>query len=322
MWATTPPSASTQPFPAAYAHMPAKPSSHSSWRPAPPAPAGRPGRRRRARRRRRRRPRPDALHDLGQVTRPLHGHREAGEVVGVGAGAPGPRTGRSRSAPDVPPHAVQPTGPYVKCRSVPDIGQRDPEQVAATLTRWLATKSDDGRRPRGLRRPGPRLQRLLQRDHPVPHPLGRRRGAAPRRPGGTDQAPALPGRRVLDPVPGDARPGRRRVGRPAPPPRPLRGGPPVPRGAVLHHGPHRGPGALRQHPLHHGGLGASRPRPSSRSACGGAGSTRWPRCTGRTGGPSGWTGWATPPGARRGSSSRCRTTGTSSTGRPRARRCR
>ena len=32
----------------------------------------------------------------------------------------------------------------VECRSVPDISQRDPEEVAAILTRWLATKSPGG----------------------------------------------------------------------------------------------------------------------------------------------------------------------------------
>ena len=28
---------------------------------------------------------------------------------------------------------------------MPDISERDPDQVAATLSRWLATKSADGR---------------------------------------------------------------------------------------------------------------------------------------------------------------------------------
>ena len=37
--------------------------------------------------------------------------------------------------------------PSVECRSVPDISQRDPDQVAAILSRWLATKSADGSGP-------------------------------------------------------------------------------------------------------------------------------------------------------------------------------
>ena len=83
--------------------------------------------------------------------------------------------------------------------------------------------------------------------------------------------------------------------RPPPAARLVRGGSAVPRRALLHHGPRRGPRPGRQPPLHDGGLGHRGHARAAGSACGGAASTRWPRCTGPTGAPSAWTGWWPAP---------------------------
>ena len=57
--------------------------------------------------------------------------------------------------------------------------------------------------------------------------------------------------------------------------------------------------------------------PEQQERCGGAASTPWPRSTGPIGGPSASGGWTIPPGGGPVLTSRCRTTGTSSTGPPR-----
>ena len=239
--------------------MPAKPSSQPRRRRAPPAPAGPPGRPRRARRRP-----PGGPDPTGRTTRArspvaLDGHREAGEVVGLAQRDP--RLGQvdhDQHAPaTLPRRRSRRPGAClsVECRPVPDISQRDPDEVAAILTRWLATKSADG--------PGPRSS-TSRRPPPTGSPT-RRSCAAPARADGEERRLVVrvaPTKHLLFM---DAEFSTQyRVMRaladggsavPLPRARLVRGGPAVLRRALLHHGPRRGPGPVGQHPLHDGGLG-------------------------------------------------------------------
>ena len=192
------------------------------------------------------------------VTVALDGDREAGEVVGLAQVDPGLGRGRSRSArpATLPPGRPTPVAALsVECRPVPDIDQRDPDEVAAILTRWLATKAADGAGPEVFDVQAPASngfsnetilcrtrtadgeeRRLVVRVAPTKHLLFM-------------DAEFSTQYRVMRALAD----GGSAV--PLPPLGLVRGGPAVPGRALLHHGPRRGPGAAGQHPLHHGGLG-------------------------------------------------------------------
>ena len=157
---------------------------------------------------------------------------------------------------------------------MPDISQRDPEEVAATLTRWLATKADDGRGPEvfDVKAPGSNgfsnetilcrtraadgdEQRLVVRVAPTKHLLF------------LDAEFSTQYRAMRALADGGSAVPLPRLGWYEDDPQYFG----VPFFSMDHID---GPGPVGQHPLHAWRAGSSRRRPSSRSGCGGAASTR------------------------------------------------